>query len=381
MQYRNFGKLQFPVSTFGVGCMRFPTMQTSEGKEKVDEQEAIKMIRYAIDHGVNYIDTAYFYHGGESEIIVGKALQDGYREKVSLVTKCPVWDVEKYADFERFLDEQLEKLQVDYLDFYLMHALDKNRWEKIKALGFEKFYEEAIQKGKIKYRGFSFHDELSVFRSILDEYDRWDMCQIQLNILDHQYQAGVEGLRYAGLKGIPVVIMEPLKGGKLAQKIPADIEAIWEESRTKRSPVEWAFRWLYNFSEVAVILSGVSNMEQLRDNIKIFQEAPAQCMTKEEIKLVDRVREQYESKIKVGCTKCEYCIPCPAGVRIPNIFDLYNQSSMYGSSKEYAMSYQRMMEKNEDATQCVQCGQCENACPQHLPIIQTLQEAHKVLTE
>ena len=273
MYYREFGNLGFKISTFGIGCMRLPLLLQPDGStdpSKIDEDEAIKMIRYGIDNGVNYIDTAYGYHGGNSEIVTGKALKDGYREKVKLATKLPVWLANSYEDFGKLLDEQLAKLQVDYIDFYLLHALNKNSWEKVKDMGVLEFLDKAVEAGKIKHPGFSFHDELPVFKSIIDSYD-WKMCQIQLNFLDENYQAGVEGLRYAGSKNIPVVIMEALRGGRLARNIPEDILKVWNSYHIKRSPVEWAFRWLYNFPEVTVILSGVSTMEQLKENIEIFK--------------------------------------------------------------------------------------------------------------
>lgn len=382
MKYRRFGKLNFEVSIFGVGCMRLPLEIQSDGTtdpSKIDEQEAIKMIRYAIDNGVNYLDTAYPYHGGNSELVVAKALKDGYRDRVKIATKSPVWLAETHEDFEKLLDEQLAKLEVDSIDFYLLHALSQDRWEKIKSLGVLDFLDKAVASGKIKYPGFSFHDELPVFKDIIDSYD-WKMCQIQLNILDEHYQAGVEGMRYAASKGIPVVIMEPLKGGRLAHNVPADVEALWNEAKIKRSPVEWAFRWLYNFPEIATILSGVSTMEQLKDNIEIFGRSAPNSMDQEEINLVKRVKTLYDSKVKVGCTACNYCMPCPSGVDIPGIFSIYNDFSIYGGLDEFKNRYKNFIKDNKDASQCVECGQCEAECPQHISIIEKLKEAHEVLT-
>ncbi len=377
MRNKEFGNLGFKTSVFGMGCMRLPQIKTADG-HKIDEAEAIKMIRYAIDHGVSYIDTAYDYHNGKSEVVVGKALKDGYREKTKLTTKLPPWHVETREDFGRLLDEQLARLEVDYLDFYLLHALNAERWKRLKELNVLGFMEEMVKVGKIKHIGFSFHDELSAFKEIIDDCN-WDLCQIQLNFLDGKIQAGVEGLRYAGSKGIPVVIMEPLKGGKLAQNIPDDVLALWDQAAEKRSPVEWAFRWLYNFPEIAVILSGVSNMEQLKDNIRIFADAQPNVMTAKEIKLVRKVKELYESKTKVPCTGCEYCIPCPQGVAIPRVFTLYNNAFIYDNKEEPAQNYKRLSEKEQDASHCVQCGACEQACPQSIQIIKQLKEAHKVL--
>jgi predicted aldo/keto reductase-like oxidoreductase len=380
MQYRKFEKLGFECSTFGVGCMRLPLQVNPDGttsSENINEQEAIRMIRHAIDNGVNYIDTAYGYHGGNSERLVGKALKDGYREKVKLATKLPVWLAKSYEDFDRLLNEQLEKLQTDHVDFYLLHALHKESWEKVRDMGVLGFLDKAVEDGRIKHAGFSFHDELPVFKDIIDSYD-WKMCQIQLNILDENYQAGVEGLKYAGSKGIPVVIMEPLRGGKLAN-VSQDIKDIWNESETKRTPVEWAFRWLYNFPEVAVILSGVSTMEQLEDNLRIFDSAAPNCMTEQEMSLVKKVKAVYDSKIKVGCTGCEYCLPCPNGVSIPHIFSLYNEASMFGGEEGYQKRYSRLVTEDKDASKCIECGNCESACPQNLEIIEKLKEANEAL--
>lgn len=381
MQYKKFGDLGFEVSVFGVGCMRLPVMEKPDGSKDysaIDEEEAIKMIRYAIDHGVNYFDTAYTYHGGNSEVVLGKALKDGYREKVKIATKLPLWQAESYEDFEKILDEQLKRLQVDTIDFYLLHALSKERWEKAKNLKVLDFLDKAVEAGKIRYPGFSFHDELDVFKEIIDSYD-WKMCQIQLNILDMHYQAGVEGLKYAGSKGIPVVIMEPLRGGKLASNIPDDIQDMWNSAKIKRSPVEWAFRWLYNFPEVTVILSGVSTMEQLKENIEIFDKAVPNSMTDEELELVVKVKELYESKTKVNCTRCNYCMPCPSGVSIPEIFSLYNDASMFETVEEYANRYKNLIKEEKDASKCIECGNCEAECPQNINIIEKLKEANEAL--
>lgn len=372
-----FGNLGFEISRFGMGCMRLPMLDGD--KPQVDDNEAIRMIRYAIDNGVNYIDTAYGYHEGRSEVIVGDALRKGYRDKTKVATKLPVWHAKKYEDFERLLDEQLRRLKTDYVDFYLLHALNETQWHRVKKLGVLDFLDDAIKKGKILYPGFSFHDELPVFKEIVDSYD-WDMCQIQLNILDEHYQAGVEGLKYAGERNIPVVIMEPLRGGRLAQNLSEEVIDIWNDFPIERSPVEWAFRWLYNFPEVTTILSGVSTMEQLKDNIEIFKDAKPNIMTDDELAHVKRVQEYYKQKIKVGCTACDYCMPCPSGVAIPRIFGMYNDASIYDDFAHYKKAYKSLIEKDEDASHCIECGECESACPQHIDIIEKLQEAHAILT-
>lgn len=379
MEYRKFNKFDKPVSLFGIGCMRFPMIQTGDGAV-VDEEQSIQMIRYGIDHGVNYIDTAYPYHNGESELIVAKALKNGYRDRTYLATKLPVWLVEKYDDMERFLDIQLNKLETDCIDFYLLHALNKSRWDSLMELKVLDFMEKAKANGKIKYICFSFHDNNKTFKEIINAYD-WDMCQIQMNIMDMDEQATVEGLKYAGDKNIPVVIMEPLKGGKLANRVPDEIGQIYGQSRIKRTPVEWAFRWLYNFPQVAVILSGVSSMEQLKDNLRIFNDAKANCMDEEELALIEQVRQAYLKGIKIPCTGCEYCLPCPQRVSIPRIFDLVNSAFMYMSEKDSKNHYRHfIVNDGSDASKCVECGQCENVCPQNIPIMQKLKESHIFLT-
>ncbi len=375
MQYRNFTKDNIKISALGFGCMRFPILDNDSSK--IDEGKTIEMLRYAIDNGVNYIDTAYNYHQGNSEYVVGKALKEGYREKVHLATKLPVWKVESYEDFNDLLDEQLKKLDTDYIDFYLMHALNKERWDKIKNLGVLRFADEAKKSGKVKYIGFSFHDELDVFKEIIDSYD-WDFCQIQLNYVDRDYQAGEEGLKYAYNKGISVVIMEPIKGGKLTNP-SEEIKSIWDSYEEKRTPAEWALRWVLNHREVSVVLSGMNNIEQVKENIKTVSNAKANSLSEEELKLIDKVTDVYNEKIKVGCTGCEYCLPCEQGVSIPDIFQIYNDLYAFGTEENSKKAYSSFIEKGIDASRCIECGRCEAACPQNIEIIKYLKEAHRVL--
>lgn len=382
MQERTMGRSSVAVSTFGMGCMRLPLAVNSDGSTHygtIDEPEAIRMIRHAIDSGVTYLDTAYPYHQGNSEKVVGRALLDGYRSRINLATKMPVWQTDTYADFVRILDEQLEKLQTGTIDFYLLHALNRQTWDKIKKLDVLGFLDQAKKAGKIRYAGFSFHDQLPLFREIVDSY-AWDMCQIQLNLLDENYQAGLEGMTYAAERGLGVVIMEPLRGGALARKVPADIQAVWNQSETKRSPVEWAFRWLADFPQVSTILSGVSTMEQLEDNLRIFEDARPGTLTPAEKNLVARVQDLYRQKIKVGCTGCNYCMPCPSGVAIPEVFRLYNQAYLYDDLNASRRQYQNLITKKQDAACCVACGHCEPLCPQGIAIIDKLAEAHIILS-
>lgn len=376
MHYRNFTKNNIQVSALGFGSMRLPILDNDSSK--IHEEKAIEMIRYAIDHGVNYIDTAYPYHQGNSEYLVGKALKDGYREKAYLATKLPSWLIKSYEDFDKYLDEQLEKLDTDYIDFYLLHTLNKEYWDNLKALDVLKFIDEAKKSGKIKYIGFSFHDELDVFKEIVDYHD-WDFCQIQLNYIDRNYQAGEEGLKYAYDKGISVVIMEPIKGGKLSN--PSDeIKSIWEQNDVKRTPSEWALRWVLNHKEVSILLSGMNTIEQVKENIKTVSDAKANHLNEKEIELIHKVTSIYQEKIKVGCTSCEYCLPCPEGVSIPNIFQIYNDLYVFGTEDASKNRYKAYIDKEIDASKCIECGKCETMCPQNIEIRRHLKESHEILS-
>jgi len=377
MQYVKFGKQDFSVSRFGMGCMRMPSKIISEGKSKIDEDESIKMIRYAIDHEVNYFDTAYAY--GDSELVVGKALKGGYREKAKLATKLPSWLIRSYSDFNKYLDEQLKRLQVEYIDIYLLHGLRQTYWENYKKLDVFKFLDEAKKQGKILYIGFSFHDQLSLFKEIVDFYS-WDMCQIQLNYIDEHMQAGLDGLHYASLKDVPVVIMEPLKGGSLVNNLPGDVKELLRKEGNGMDPVQLALRYLNSLPEATVILSGVSSMEQLKEDIEIFNSMPSGPLNDKELMLVKRVKDLLESKIVIGCTGCGYCMPCPSGVSIPDLFKLYNDVYMLNQLKASKMFYQNVFKNGKnDASQCTECENCEEKCPQRLEIIKNLKDVHELL--
>jgi len=380
MQYRNFPCApEAKISILGFGSMRMPYLNNDSGQ--IDEAEAIKMIRYSIDNGVTYVDTAYPYHKGNSELLVAKALKDGYREKVYLATKHPVWLVEEYADFEKYLDEQLAKLETDHIDFYMLHALNKDRWTKIRELGATKFLEEARAKGKITYFGFSFHDELPVFKEIINSYP-WDFTQIQFNFMDTEYQAGMEGLEYAAERGIGIIVMEPLRGGSLTKSIPEDIQAVWDKADIKRSSAEWCLRWAANFPAVVTILSGMSTMEHVIENVRVADEMLPNSLTEKELAIIEEVKKIYIARTKVNCTSCRYCMPCPAGVNIPGVLSRYNTASIYNDLAGARRGYKSfMIDKDEDASKCIDCEQCVSACPQTIAIPNMLKEAHAYLTK
>ncbi|MCY6485091.1 aldo/keto reductase [Clostridium aestuarii] len=375
MLYRTMSRAEDKLSILGFGCMRFPTIDG----DKIDEKKAIKMLHYAIDNGVNYIDTAYPYHNGYSELLVAKALKDGYREKVKLATKLPSWLIQTRADMDKYLNEQLKRLETDYIDYYLLHALNKTDWKKLKQLGVLEFLDISLKSGKIRYAGFSFHDDIELFKEVVDSYE-WTFCQIQYNYLDEEYQAGKEGLKYAAKKGIGVIVMEPLRGGKLTNNIPKEVEKIWNKSDIKRTPAEWALQWIWNHPEVTIVLSGMSNMHQVKENICLAssQYAHENSLKDEEIELVNEVKAIYKSKIKINCTNCRYCMPCPNGVNIPECFNEYNNLSIFGDFKSSKASYNALLKEEERASKCISCGKCEVACPQNIPIIEKLMEIAKV---
>lgn len=381
MNYRRFGKLDWQASALGFGCMRLPTV--GGDRSQIDEALATRMVRYAIDHGVSYLDTAYPYHGGESERFLGRALQDGYREKVRLATKLPVRMVERTEDFDRFLNEQLAKLQTEQIDYYLFHGLRAPRWQTVQELGLLREAERALADGRIRYLGFSFHDTFEVFREILDGYDGWTFCQFQYNYMNEHHQAGTAGLEYAAVKGLATVIMEPLLGGKLANP-PPPIQALWDSAQTRdypRTPVEWALQWLWNKPEVSVVLSGMSAMEHVVENVASAGRSGVGQLSAEELALVERVRQKYDELCPIPCTACGYCMPCPNGVDIPRNFATFNNGVMYNAFDEARQHYNRWMPEERRASACIQCRECEELCPQDIPISEWMTVVHQVLGE
>lgn len=375
MQYVPFGKLGFEISRLGFGAMRIPMIEEN-GERHPDVQLGVKLIRDAIDRGVNYVDTAYVYSGKQNENMVGEALKNGYREKVKIATKLACPYVESRADMDKQLDEQLKKLGTDHIDFYLLHALNKDRWAKMKELGVLEFLDEAVKDGRILYPSFSFHDKYEVFEDIITSYD-WQMAQIQFNYLDINEQAGLKGLRLAGRRGVPVVVMEPLRGGALASP-PPDVQKIIDRYPEKRSAVDWAFRYVGHFKEVAVQLSGMSTQEMVDDNLRIFDDVKPGALSERDLRMIGRLRSAYLKRMPIGCTGCAYCVPCPKNVKIPRIFAMYNRNKMFGQSDaQLTSAYADFIKDGSDASQCVSCGLCEKQCPQKLPIRQWLQTVHK----
>ena len=362
MQFRKFGRTGKNVSALGFGAMRLPT-QGSESD--INEPTAVEMIRYAIDRGVNYVDTAYVYHGGNSEVVVGKALEDGYRDKVFLATKSPIWLVEKTDDFDRFLDEQLSRLQTDHIDFYLLHCLQARFWSKIQDLGVFDWADRARADGRIGEFGFSFHDDFDVFKQIVDAYD-WSFCQIQYNLVNEDVQAGTAGLKYAASKGLAVVIMEPLFGGTLANP-PEPVQEIWQESGNR--PADAALRWVWDHPEVSLVLSGMTTLEQVKQNLESADRSGINQLDEEERALLRRVQKKYQELSPIPCTKCGYCMPCPNGINIPLNFELFNSATLFkGSSQLLCRNLYQGLPDSERAEACEDCGTCEDRCPQTIEV-------------
>ncbi len=375
MIYKEFGKTGLQVSTLGFGCMRFPV--TGKNNRVIDEEHATKMVHHAIENGVNYFDTAYPYHAenfskpGESEPFLGRALKNGLREKVYLATKLPCWLVESREDMDHFLDEQLARLDTDYIDFYLLHSLNRVTWKKMLSFGVLDFLNKALRSGKIRFAGFSFHDELDLFKEIVDAYD-WSFCQIMYNYFDEHFQAGAEGLNYAAGKGLGVIAMEPLRGGTLINGLPPEAREILQEARPGRSLVEWALRWLWKEPKLSMVLSGMSHMDQLKQNLELSRGTASASWTPLEGEAIRNVNQVILKLQRVNCTDCGYCLPCPHGVNIPRNFALCNDHHMLHDPAARARYYGLLGEK-ERASSCIECGECLEKCPQQIAIPDELQ--------
>ncbi len=371
MEKRKMDKLGVETSLLGFGCMRFPTLDNG----KIDEVKAIEMLDRAIKSGVNYIDTAYPYHNGESETFLGKALQEYSRDSYYLATKLPTWLVHKKEDVERLFEEQLNKLKTDYVDFYLLHAIGKERWNKMVELGVVECCEKLKAEGRIKYLGFSFHDDYEAFEEIINARE-WDFCQIQLNYMDTEEQAGIKGYQLAAEKKVPLIIMEPIKGGSLA-KFATDIEQKYKALDPESSVASYALRWVGSLKGVKVILSGMSTMEQVEDNLKTFQDF--RPLSVEEENTVKEVVTLLNSRVQNGCTGCRYCMPCPAGVDIPGNFRAWNTYHMYQNYNVVKWEWEMGLGEKHQAKNCIKCGKCEAECPQKLNIRKDLDKVQEDL--
>ena len=388
MQYRKFGKKPYEVSALSMGCMRLPMMVNDKGESVVDREQAYEMIRYAADNGINHFDSAYGYHSRTSEEVLGEALEGGRREKVRIATKQPFRTMQDlssgggatiHENARRNLENTLKKLRTSYIDLYLIHGIGGGNWEDVKSNKIIDLYEKFRAEGLIKGIAFSFHGNFETFKDVIEFYD-WDMCQVQQNFMDVARECTEEGIRIAGKKDIAIVVMEPLRGGSLATP-PDHVKAIYDEYPVKRTGIEWAFRHVINYPEVSSALSGMSTLEQVKQNLEIFAKPDmvANCLSQEEKDIIARVKAAYESVKGVPCTACNYCMPCPQGVQIPSIFGRYNDGNMFGNFNAPKRGYMFITNQKGDASFCTECGECEKKCPQDVKIIKELKTVHEVL--
>ncbi|MDR0550363.1 MAG: aldo/keto reductase [Deltaproteobacteria bacterium] len=372
---RLIGQSGVSGTILGFGCMRLPL--NSEKHDDINIDLALKMVRSAIDRGVNYLDTAFPYHSGgtretpgASELLVAEALKGGYREKVLLATKLPTWMIESQAQMHEILDFQLKRLDVRQIDFYLAHNINVSVWEKLLALGLRKFFDEAVKDGRIRFPSFSFHDQYSLFEEVLLSYD-WVMTQVQYNYLDQEYQAGRAGIELAAKRNVGVVVMEPLRGGFLVDQIPPESLEILKEARPEWSTPAWGFNWLWSQPHLAVVLSGMSNLAQVEENLTLAEKYQDGLFTDQDSLAIDKVREIFQKRLKVNCTSCGYCLPCPSGVNIPKNLNFLNQYFLFdgeGPKERCRYFYNIQLTDKERALNCSSCGQCEEKCPQSLAI-------------
>jgi uncharacterized protein len=374
LQYRQFGRMDWQVSALGYGCARLPTLG---GEAQVDEPRAIALIRRAIEGGVNYLDTAYIYHGGQSEIVIGKALADGYRQHVKVATKLYLYRVSSIADADRMLDEQMRRLQVDHIDMYLFHDVRRARWDMVQRLGLLEWMEKQQARGRIGVTGFSFHDELDVFKAVVDGYDKWATCVVLYNYMDLTRQAGMEGVRYAAARGIAVAAMEPLLGGALVDP-PPEVQAVWDAAESRRTAADWGMQWLWHQSQVAVALSGMSTMQQVEENLASADRSAVGSLSSADVAAVERVRSEYYRLRQVPCSTCSYCLPCPNGVNIPRVFEIYNYGYIHKRPGDARYQYSELPEETR-AGACTGCRACESLCTQGLPISELMPRVESVL--
>lgn len=377
MLYREMGRTGEMVSILGFGCMRLPT----DGRyEHIDRKKASSLLDFALESGVNYFDTAYTYHGinmkegGDSELFLGEYFhENGNRNEVYLSTKLPSWLINEKKDFDKYLNNQLKRLGTDYIDFYLLHSVKEKNWSHLEEMGVLDFLDSAIDDGRIKYTGFSCHDGTELFKDVVSSYN-WDMCLIQYNYLDENIQVGREGLEFAVKRKMGVAVMEPLKGGVLADYTPPEVEEIWSNAENQKTPVQWAFRYIWNHPEINTVLSGMNKMKHLVENIFTALDGEPHSLTAEDLKLMDEVKEVYRQKIAVECSACDYCLPCPNGVNIPRCFSYLNQAAMLNDSTNVGTQYHFMLKDEEKADNCLGCGVCEELCTQNLPIREKMKQ-------
>lgn len=376
MKYRKFcGE---DVSILGFGAMRLPIV--GKDTKNIDVEKAEAMLDYALKKGVNYIDTAYPYHGGESEKFVGNYLKKRRNRKdIFLATKLPPWQVKEEADFDRLFEEQLKKLQTDYIDFYLLHALGDKSWKKIKKLKVLDWCEKKKKEGKIKHVGFSFHDEYKVFKKIVEAWDKWEFCQIMYNYMDTRYQAGERGIRLAVKNNIDLIVMEPIRGGQLAKEPPAEIKKLWDKFSLKRSYADSALQWIWHHKEIPLVLSGMTTMQHVKENIVSAENAKVELFSEKEMDLFKKIRRTFLKRSPIRCTSCKYCEPCPQGVAISSILGAYMMKEIYDDPERPKMIYNNFIKEENHADKCIECGECEPKCPQKVPIIKSLKKAHKIL--
>jgi len=376
MLYRKLAKTGVDVSVLGFGCMRLPVV--GGAADRIDYDLATEMLHYAIDQGVNYVDTAYFYHAaamgqmGESEPFVGEALSDGWRDRVNLATKLPVGLCSDRGEMERMLELQLGRLKTDHIDFYLLHGLNGAAWDRVRALGAIEFLESAVADGRIRFPAFSFHGAAADFRRICDEYDGWAFGQIQYNYMDTEFQAGYEGLQHAAAKGIGVVVMEPLRGGSLADGLPDAMRPIFDARPEGWTPAHWALRYVWNEPGVSLLLSGMSDMDQVVANVASAQDGLAGSLTDDQLAVYERAASVMRGKIKADCTRCRYCMPCPSGVDIPDVLAALNNAAMWDNANAWLTGYARVEGK---AANCTECGQCIEMCPQGIEVPDMMSDA------
>ena len=379
MLYNKLGKTNLEVSRLGFGTMRLPTKNSND---EIIESEASEMLTYGIENGINIIDTAYPYHSktldgsGTSETFVGEFLKENnYREDILLSTKSPSWAIEKKEDFDFYLDEQLKKLQTDYIDIYLLHSLTVPDWEKVKGLDVLDFLDDCLTTGKVKHVGFSSHIEVDYLIEIIDEYPKWEVVMTQMNYLDEYYQSGVMGLDYLKETNIGSMIMEPLRGGRLVQNIPKEVQTLWDSADVKRTPVEWALQYLWNRDDVDCVLSGMTSLNQVKENIEIANKIDE--ISENDQELIREVARTYRTFLGNNCTRCGYCMPCPHGVDIINCLTEYNIAHMLNDPKASAMQYFSLIDDDSRADSCVQCMECIPFCTQMLDIPEELVKVHE----